>query len=35
MRIVCDCDTLVYCFAVVLVYDNETSNKSVSDGVWI
>lgn len=28
-------DTLVYCFAVVLVYNSKTSNKSISNGVRI
>ena len=28
-------NTLVYCFAVVLVYNSKTSNKSISNGVRI
>ena len=28
-------DALVYCFAVVLVYNSKTSNKSISNGVRI
>ena len=28
-------DALFYCFAVVLVYNSKTSNKSISNGVRI
>ncbi|WP_300796823.1 hypothetical protein [uncultured Bacteroides sp.] len=28
-------DMLVCCRAVVLVYNSETSNKSISNGLWL